>query len=102
MTRKLQSENVVIAAPFSFIGSAQRIWRITKVENQWIRWLLLAPITVVITLFAWIFVACWYFLIYVLFGLWFIPYRFLRRGSRKRKQERLRHREILDAIEHNR
>ena len=50
-------------------------------------------------MFAWMFVACWYFVIYVLFGLWFIPYRLLRRGSRKRKQEKLRHREVLDAIE---
>lgn len=44
-------------------------------------------------------VACWYFVMYVLFGILFIPYRLLRRGSRKNKRDKLRHREVLDAIE---
>ncbi len=33
MTRKLASEKVVVSAPLSFSGSAQRIWKITNVEN---------------------------------------------------------------------
>lgn len=98
MSNKLASEKVVISAPFSFAGSAQRIWKMTDVENPFLKFIL-ALIAIVFVMFAWVFVACWYFVLYVLFGILFIPWRLLRRGSRKRKQERLRHREVLDAIE---
>lgn len=98
MSNKLASEKVVISAPFSFAGSAQRIWKMTDVENSFLKFIL-ALIAIVFIMFAWVFVACWYFVLYVLFGILFIPWRLLRRGSRKRKQERLRHREVLDAIE---
>lgn len=70
----------------------------TNVDNVILK-LFLIPLAIIVIVFAWMFVVCWYFVIYVLFGLWFIPYRLLRRGSRKRKQEKLRHREVLDAIE---
>lgn len=33
MSRQLASEKVVVSAPLSFSGSAQRIWKITNVEN---------------------------------------------------------------------
>ena len=98
MSNKLASEKVVISAPFSFAGSAQRIWKMTDVENPFLKFIL-ALIAILFIMFAWVFVACWYFVLYVLFGILFIPWRLLRRGSRKRKQERLRHREVLDAIE---
>ena len=98
MSNKLASDKVVISAPFSFAGSAQRIWKMTDVENPFLKFIL-ALIAIVFIMFAWVFVACWYFVLYVLFGILFIPWRLLRRGSRKRKQERLRHREVLDAIE---
>lgn len=98
MSNKLASEKVVISAPFSFAGSAQRICKMTDVENPFLKFIL-ALIAIVFIMFAWVFVACWYFVLYVLFGILFIPWRLLRRGSRKRKQERLRHREVLDAIE---
>mgnify|MGYP007064727232 FL=1 len=98
MSNQLKSEKVVVSAPFSFAGSAQRIWKITNVDSIILK-LFLVPLAIILIMFAWTFVACWYFVIYVLFGLWFIPYRLLRRGSRKRKQEKLRHREVLDAIE---
>lgn len=98
MSQKLASEKVVISAPFSFAGSAQRIWKITDVNNLFLKFIL-ALIAIGLIMFAWVFVAGWYFVIYVLFGILFIPWRLLRRGSRKRKQERLRHREVLDAIE---
>jgi Flp pilus assembly protein TadB len=100
MSNKLASEKVVISAPLSFAGSAQRIWKMTDVENPFLKFLL-ALIAIVFVVFAWMFVACWYFVMYVLFGILFIPWRLLRRGSRKRKQERLRHREVLDAIQRN-
>ena len=98
MSNQLKSEKVVVSAPFSFAGSAQRIWKMTDVDSIILK-LFLVPLAIILIMFAWTFVACWYFVIYVLFGLWFIPYRLLRRGSRKRKQEKLRHREVLDAIE---
>ena len=98
MNKRLASEKIVVSAPFSFAGSARRIWKITNVDSVILK-LLLIPLAIILVMFAWVFVACWYFVIYVLFGLWFIPYRLLRRGSRKRKQEKLRHREVLSAIE---
>ena len=42
----------------------------------------------------WFFVACWY----LFWGIWLIPYRLIRRGSRKNKRDALRHREMLDAV----
>lgn len=98
---ELKSEKIVLSSPLSFIGSARRIWKLTNVDNIAMR-LLLIPVTVVLILCAWMFVAFWYFIIYILFGILFIPYRLLRRSSRKQKQERLRHREVLDAIKNNR
>lgn len=100
MSNKLASEKVVISAPFSFAGSAQRIWKMTDVDNPFLKFIL-ALIAIVLIVFAWMFVACWYFVLYALFGILFIPWRLLRRGSRKRKQERLRHREVLDAVQRN-
>lgn len=98
---KLRSENVVISSPLSFIGSAKRIWKITDVENPAAK-VLLGLVAAALILFAWVFVAFWYVLIYVVFGILFIPYRLLRRSSRKQKQAKLRHREVLDAIGKNR
>lgn len=94
---KLKSENIVISSPLSFIGSAKRIWKITDVDNPVMK-VLLSLVAAALILFAWVFVAFWYVLIYVVFGILFIPYRLLRRSSRKQKQAKLRHREVLDAI----
>lgn len=97
---KLKSEKIVISSPLSFIGSAKRIWKITDVDNPLVK-ALLGLIAAVFILFAWVFVAFWYVLIYVVFGILFIPYRLLRRSSRKQKQAKLRHCEVLSAIEKN-
>jgi hypothetical protein len=35
----------------------------------------------------------------LIFGLWLVPYRLLRRGARKRKAEAKRHRELLATLE---
>jgi hypothetical protein len=98
---KLKSENIVISSPLSFIGSAKRIWKITDVDNPVMK-VLLSLVAAALILFAWVFVAFWYVLIYVIFGILFVPYRLLRRSSRKQKQAKLRHREVLEAIEKNR
>ena len=98
MSNQLASEKVVVSAPFSFAGSAQRIWKITKADTLILK-LILVPLAITLIIAAWMFVACWYFVMYVLFGILFIPYRLLRRSSRKNKRDKLRHREVLDAIE---
>ena len=97
---KLKSENIVISSPLSFIGLAKRIWKITDVDNPVMK-VLLSLVAAALILFAWVFVAFWYVLIYVIFGILFVPYRLLRRSSRKQKQAKLRHREVLEAIEKN-
>ena len=98
---KLKSEKIIISSPLSFIGLAKRIWKITDVDNPVMK-VLLSLVAAALILFAWVFVAFWYVLIYVVFGILFIPYRMLRRSSRKQKQAKLRHREVLEAIEKNR
>ncbi|QUB37772.1 hypothetical protein J5A52_01580 [TM7 phylum sp. oral taxon 349] len=98
---KLKSEKVVISSPLSFSGSAKLIWKITDVDNPAMK-VLLSLVASALILFAWIFVAFWYVLIYVVFGILFIPYRLMRRSSRKQKQAKLRHREVLEAIEKKR
>lgn len=98
MSEKLKSEKMVVSAPLSFAGSAQRIWKITDSDNVWIKWLLLVPIALMLIGGAWMVVACWYFIMYVLFGILFIPFRLWRRGARKNKRNELRHRELLEAV----
>ena len=98
MSEKLASEKVVVSAPFSFAGSAQRIWKITKTDNTLLKWLLLVPLALMLIMFAWMFVCFWYVIMYVVFGIFFIPFRLWRRGARKNKRNELRHREVLEAI----
>ena len=98
MSRQLASEKVVVSAPLSFSGSAQRIWKITDVENP-IAKIALARLAITLIACAWMFVLCWYFVMYVLFGIFFFIFRLFTRGRRKNKRDRLRHREVLDAIE---
>lgn len=87
----LPSEQVVIQSPMSFVGSGRRIWKLTDQRNRAVR-ALAVVLAVLLIAVAWIVVAAWT----LFFGVFLIPYRLLRRGSRKRKQERLRHREVLN------
>jgi hypothetical protein len=91
----LASERVIINAPMSFAGAAQRSWRIGEHATGTPRWAVVALIIVPIVLFWWSAVLVWY----VTFGLLLVPYRLLRRGARKRKAEALRHREMLEAVD---
>ena len=95
--RNNESESVVISAPMSFTGSAQRIFKITNVDNQLLKWLLLVPLSLLITLTVWSFVLIWY----IIFGIWLIPYRLIRRSQRKAKRDKLRHQELLSAVREN-
>lgn len=96
MSDRLKSEDVVVSAPFSFNGSALRIWKLTrKSDNPYLKWLLLVPLALLLICFAWMFIACWY----LVFGILIIPYRLIRRSSRKNKRDQLRHRELLEQLE---
>jgi len=94
MGKIYKSEDIVISAPMSFSGSAQRIFKITQVDNALIEWFLLIPLAIVLTLVVWSFVLIWY----IIFGIWLIPYRIIRRSQRKSKRDRLRHQELLEAV----
>jgi len=91
---KLASEKVVVSAPMSFAGSTQRIWKLTSLGSPAAKYGTV-PLAVMLALLAWCLVLCWY----CIFGLLLVPYRLLRRGSRKRKIQGLQHREQLGAME---
>lgn len=94
-TARLASEDVVVSAPMSFAGSAQRIWKITRSSDHPAAKVILYSLAVTGVVVAWVVVACWY----VIFSILLIPFRLIRRGSRKRKREALQHREQLEAIQ---
>src|SRR4051812_48054036 len=93
---KLESEKVVIAAPLSYAGSAARLWKLTGITaNPWARIAIAAAVIILLIMPAWVLVTAWYFT----FGLLLVPYRLIRRGSRKHKREALQHRELIGAIQ---
>lgn len=96
---RLASEDVIVNAPMSFTGSAQRIWRLRRrAQAGWARGLLTA-LAVLLVVVAWVVVAVWLVIAWGPLFLLTAPYRLLRRGARKRKAEALRHREMLAAVE---
>lgn len=92
---RLASEDVIINAPLSYAGSAQRIMRIRRRANAGGTIFAITVLAVLLVLLAWAFVTAWY----VAWGLWLVPYRLLRRGARKRKAEAMRHRELMGTIQ---
>lgn len=99
MPERLMSEDVVIAGPLSFSGSAARIWKLTQADNQLLKWLLLMPIALISVFAAWCAVIIWYFIVFGLFGILSIPFGLLMRSRRSHKRTTLQHREVLDAID---
>ena len=92
---RLASEDVIINAPMSYAGSAQRIMRIRRHADGGGKLAAVTLFAVVLILVVWTFVTAWY----LTWGLLLVPYRLLRRGARKRKAEALRHRELLGTIQ---
>jgi uncharacterized protein DUF1707 len=92
---RLASEDVIINAPMSYAGSAQRIMRIRRRAEGGRTLAAITALAILLILVAWVFVTAWY----LIWGLWLVPYRLLRRGARKRKAEALRHRELLGTIQ---
>jgi len=92
---KLESEKVVVSAPLSYAGSAGRIWKLTGLTENVPGRIALALAALILIVGAWCFVTVWY----LVFGLLLVPYRLIRRGSRKHKREALQHREMMAAIQ---
>ena len=92
---RLPSEEVIVSAPMSYSGSAQRIVRLRRRAQP--GWQLVAITAAIVTLIVvvWLLVTVWY----LMWGFLLVPYRLVRRGQRKRKVEALRHRELMGAIE---
>jgi hypothetical protein len=79
----------------SYVGSAARIWKLTGVTANAGGRVALGALAIVLIGCAWVVVTSWY----LTFGLLLVPYRIVRRGSRKHKREALQHREMLAAIQ---
>jgi hypothetical protein len=92
---RLASEDVVLAAPLSYTGSAQRIWSVTRISDRTEIVVPLVAAAILGTVGIWLLVTAWY----LIFGVFLVPYRIVRRGQRKRRLEELRHREQLAAIQ---
>lgn len=88
---RLASERIHIHAPMSLTGAAERSWRLTERTPKW-GWATLAVLLIAVW---WVVIVGWY----LVFGLFLVPYRLVRRGQRKRKMEALRHRETMSAID---
>lgn len=92
---RLPSEDIVVAAPMSYAGSAARIWKITRRAGDNLPATIgLGALAVVLMALAWVAVTLWY----LIFWVFLIPYRLVRRGQRKRKLEDARHRELLQVM----
>jgi hypothetical protein len=91
---KLESEKVVVAAPLSFAGSAARIWKLTGCTTNPYGRIGLGALAILLIAVAWSGVLVWYWT----WGLFLVPYRLIRRGSRQRKRQALQHREMLAAL----
>ncbi len=90
---KMASEKVVVSAPMSFAGSAQRIWKLTDKEAVAVK-VVMTILALTLIPLAWSFVLSWY----LCFGLLLFPYRVIRRGNRKDKVRALQHKEQLEAM----
>jgi hypothetical protein len=92
---RLASEDVIISAPMSYAGSAQRIMRLRRRATTDSERAALTAVAVSAVGIAWVLVTVWY----LMWGLLLVPYRLHRRGARKRRAEALRHRELLAALQ---
>lgn len=92
---RLASEDVIVNAPMSYAGSAQRIIRLRRRAAGGWQLAAITALALVLIVLVWALVTAWY----LVWGLWLVPYRLLRRGARKRKAEALRHRELLGTIQ---
>lgn len=91
----MNNKQIIIEAPLSYTGSQKRIVRLWDAsDTPWIKWALLLPSIVLLLLSAWSFITAWY----LCWGIWLVPYRMVRRSSRKQKVEANRHAEMMAAM----
>jgi hypothetical protein len=91
---RMDGSRTVVAAPMSFAGAVgittNLLWHdrpiVVKVFGVF-------GVPAIVGLW-WILIVVWY----AVFGLFLVPYRLVRRGSRKRKREARMHQETLRAI----
>ncbi len=89
----LGSEEIILDAPMSFTGLTKRTLRFSRqhaLAHWWSKTLATTGLTIWLTL-AYILILCWY----VVFGLWLVPYRLIRRSQRHDEQRRRQHAELL-------
>lgn len=89
----LGSEEVILDAPMSFTGVTKRTVRFSKRHPTSAWWGTSLAVTgyVLWLLTAYLTIASWY----LLFGLWLVPYRLIRRSQRRDEQRRRQHAELL-------
>jgi hypothetical protein len=88
----------VVSAPMSFAGSLGRtqnwLWHDKEV---WFKAAIGWWAVPMVVMMWWMIILCWY----MVWGIFLIPYRMIRRGSRKRKVQDRQHKEMLEAIRQN-
>lgn len=93
---KLESEKIIIESPTSFTGATKRLWKVVEDKH----WAIQVIYGVVVFPIAYTFIFMWYVIIFGLFGIFVIPFRLFTRGSRKKKVEEARHREMIATLNH--
>jgi hypothetical protein len=88
----------VVSAPMSFAGSLARtqnwLWHDKEIWfKAAVGWWAVA----LVVMAWWTMILMWY----LVFGLFLVPYRLIRRGSRKQKVQARQHQEILEALKKN-
>jgi hypothetical protein len=91
---RLASEEVIISAPMSYSGSAQRIMRLRRRADDGRELAAITTLAVTLVAVAWAWITVWY----LMWGVLLVPYRLARRGARKRQIEALRHRELMETV----
>lgn len=92
---KLESETIIVEAPFSFTGATKRIWRVVeKTEDPKVRAFVVAPLVVIVLMFVYAGILSWY----AMFGLLLLPFRLIRRSQRNKKLQKAQHKEMLEVM----
>lgn len=92
----LESEKIVTSSPLTYSGSYRRIRnRVAGVDSGAAKWLVAVPLAVLAVAAMWaVATVVWVLSLSLLFVS--VPWKMIRRGSRKRKVAEARHRESLD------
>jgi hypothetical protein len=94
----LSKKRDVVAAPMSFAGSLARAQNWLWHEQElWFKIAVGWWAVGTLVMMWWLLIVLWY----MIFGLLLVPYRLIRRGSRKQKIQTKQHRELLEALKNN-